>query len=320
MNTTALATTSLDVPAITYSTEQVQLIKDMYAKGATNDELKLLMYMSQKYGLDILTKQIWCVKYSGQPAQIYTSRDGFISIAHRIKTPDGRPALDGFNTKIDRIPERFSVRYYDTQKKRYETFDSDFQYIATCTVHRKDMEHPIEITVYEEEYSTGRNLWQSKRRTMIGKVAESQAFRKAFDISGLYGEDEMGQWEEGARAGAMARIKGEVENVDTETGEIVEAENIDFEEMEEEFSKDDQPKEPAKTSKQETYNPREFKIRGGKYEGKVLSECPSWWLQARFEDIESGKSDPAKYGYDKERYMAMFAQAIAIRAEAKEKE
>ena len=102
--------------------------------------------------------------------------------------------FDGLETKIERIDEPFSVRYkaYNDWKE----FKSDFQYMATTTVYRKDMSHAVSVTVYEEEYSTGRNLWTSKRRTMIGKVAESQALRKAFSISGLYSPEEMSQWEE----------------------------------------------------------------------------------------------------------------------------
>lgn len=174
---------------ITYNKEQVQLIKDMYAKRATDAELKLLMYMSDKYGLDILTKQIWCIKFGEAAAQIYAGRDGFLEVGHR----SGK--LNGIETPITRVEEPFSVEYFvwENKQKVKKVFKSDYQFVATCTVFRTDMEHPITVEVYEEEYSTGQGLWQTKRRTMIGKVAESQALRKAFSISGLYAEEEIYQ-------------------------------------------------------------------------------------------------------------------------------
>jgi phage recombination protein Bet len=306
------ATDTLAVPEIRYSGEQVQLIKDMYARGATDDELKLLMYMSKKYGLDILTKQIWCVKYANQPAQIYTSRDGFISIAHRIKLPDGRPSLDGFKTTVERIPEGFSIKYYDKDKSSWQTFTCDFQYVATCTVYRKDMDHPIEITVFEEEYSTGRNLWQTKRRTMISKVAESQAFRKAFDISGLYGEEEMGQWEEQAKTGNM-RYKAKPEPPKTIPKKPAAVPKT--------AAKAPPKTKPGYRFSGQKLDPRTF-IIGGRSQnaGKTYLETPSNYIQWCIDNIDSGVFDVSKYGYDPSKFCVMLNDALAIKHDLKEKE
>jgi hypothetical protein len=84
-------------------------------------------------------------------------------------------------TTIERIEEPFSKG----------EFSSGFQYVATTKVFSKRMSKPIIQTVWESEYSTGRDLWISKRRTMIQKVCESQALRKTFKISGLYDPAEM---------------------------------------------------------------------------------------------------------------------------------
>lgn len=48
-------------------------------------------------------------------------------------------------------------------------------------------------TVYFNEYSTGKNLWASKPRTMIAKVAEMHALRMACpeEMSQLYAEEEL---------------------------------------------------------------------------------------------------------------------------------
>lgn len=65
---------------------------------------------------------------------------------------------------------------------------------CTVTIKRKVGEHIGEYseTVYFSEYSTGKNLWVSKPRTMIAKVAEMHALRMACpeELSQAYVEEE----------------------------------------------------------------------------------------------------------------------------------
>lgn len=168
---------------------QIDLVKRMYAKGATDDEFKLMSHIAVKYELDPLVKQIWLVKYGDNPASIFTGRDGFLSIAHRTGN------FDGMNTTVERVDLSINAkkrRYNKFEKKWIEIkVERDWQYKAVCTIYRKDAKHPFIVEVYEEEYTTCENLWLDKPRTMLGKVAESQCLRKAFDIAGLYSPEEM---------------------------------------------------------------------------------------------------------------------------------
>jgi hypothetical protein len=154
-----------DIKVAKYTDKQIQLIHDTYAKNTTKEEFELYMYTASKFGLDPLLKQIWCVKFANQVAQIYAGRDGFLEIAHRSGQFNGIKS----GMKDDRT--------------------------AYAEVYRKDMDNPFYVEVDIAEYSTGQALWKSKPRTMLQKVAESQALRRAFSISGVYGEEEMGQWE-----------------------------------------------------------------------------------------------------------------------------
>ena len=164
--------------------DQIELLKRTVAKGATDDEFKIFLALAQKYDLDPFAKQIWFVKYKeSEPASIFTGRDGFLHIAHRT----GK--FDGMETQVRKVDE--PLRVYDKYGKLI--FKSDYQYVATCKVYRKDMKHPIVVEVWEEEYSAGNRMWKTKRRTMIQKVAESQALRRAFDISGLYAPEEISE-------------------------------------------------------------------------------------------------------------------------------
>ncbi len=154
----------------TVASEEYQLIKNIAAKGASDTEFKLLMHLANNYGLDPLARQIWCIKYGNSPAQIFTSRDGLLLIAHR------------------------SGQFNGMSKPEY-TYDKDGR-LESCTisVYRKDMEHPFTSTVFIEEYGGGANqLWKKMPRVMLLKVAESTALRKAFTITGLYTPEEMDQ-------------------------------------------------------------------------------------------------------------------------------
>lgn len=148
-----------------YDSKQIQLIHDLYAKDTTKEEFELYLYTANKFGLDPLLKQIWCVKFKNEKAQIYAGRDGFLEVAHRSGQFNG--------IKSGMKDER----------------------TAFAEVYRKDMENPFYVEVDMAEYSTGMALWKSKPKTMLIKVAESQALRKAFSISGIYSPEEMGQWE-----------------------------------------------------------------------------------------------------------------------------
>ena len=147
-----------------YNPQQIQLIRDMCAKDCTDNEFLLLMQLAKTYQLDPFAKQIWAVKYGNNPAAIFCGRDGFLAIAHRSGKFDGMES--------------------GTRK------DGD-DLVGWCRVYRKDMSRPFEVEVSLSEYSTGKNLWLTKPKTMIVKVAESHALRRAFGISGLYAPEEI---------------------------------------------------------------------------------------------------------------------------------
>ena len=169
-----------------WSTEQVELIKRTVAKGASDDELKLFLHLASRYDLDPFTRQIWFIKY-GDDAHIFTGRDGFLHIAHRSG------AFNGMQTQLREEPVPFEIRYYNRKEKKVEVLTRPSQFVAVCTVYRKDMSEPFVCEVWESEYSTGQGLWPTKRRVMIQKVAEASTLRRAFDISGLYLPEEVSE-------------------------------------------------------------------------------------------------------------------------------
>jgi len=159
------ATTGGGIVPAQYNQQQIQLVRDMCARDCTDNEFLLLMQLAKTYQLDPFAKQIWAVKYGNNPAAIFCGRDGFLAIAHRSGQFDGMAS---------------GTRY-----------DEEGELVGWCKVYRKDMSHPFEVEVSLSEYSTGKNLWQTKPETMIVKVAESHALRRAFSISGLYSPEEI---------------------------------------------------------------------------------------------------------------------------------
>lgn len=67
---------------------------------------------------------------------------------------------------------------------------------ATITIYRKDWEKPFVHSVEFSEYNANTQIWKSKPKTMLRKVAIAQGFRMCFpdELSGIpYTSDELGQ-------------------------------------------------------------------------------------------------------------------------------
>jgi len=152
------------------------LIKEQIAPNATNQELDLFFMMAYRTKLDPLLKQLYFIKYGqGDRAKVsyVTSIDGYRIIAHRTKQ------FAGIDEPVYKYTKKGDL------------------YSCTITVWRKDSDRGFSATVALKEYNTGKNLWVKMPLTMIAKVAEAHALRKAFphDLSGIYTTDEMDQAE-----------------------------------------------------------------------------------------------------------------------------
>ncbi len=173
--------TTVEVPILKVATAweyRIQLVKDKVAKTLTETEFELFLYLAKTYHLDPLLREIWAVKYPNEPAQIYAGRDGFLKVAHL----SGQ--FDGMST----------VLLLESNGKVIESdisFKGAVLLGAKCTVWRKDMGNPVSASVALHEYNTGRANWKTMPDTMIRKVAEAHALRRAFSIHGLYMPEEM---------------------------------------------------------------------------------------------------------------------------------
>lgn len=98
-------------------------------------------------------------------------------------------------------------------------YEMDGEKIVSCavTVQRKIGNYigDYTATVYFDEYTTKRNLWTTKPRTMIAKVAEMHALRKACpeELSQQYIEEEMELETKDAFITRTEEIKGDQEKL-----------------------------------------------------------------------------------------------------------
>ena len=183
-----------------FSDARVQMIRDQVAKGAPDFIFAAMIDIAKRRRLDPLAKQISLIKFGGTWT-IITTIDGYRALAEQTGQYAGQDAP--IFTYAD--PPTMT----NAKKKAPES--------ATITVHKmlNGMVLPFSATVYWEEYSTGTNNWSSMPRTMLAKVAESHALRKAFPavMSGLYTSEEMDQAVEGT-------AREVIEHVNRQTGEI----------------------------------------------------------------------------------------------------
>lgn len=159
---------------IDFTDDQIGLIKRTIAKDSTDDELKLFMHQCKRTGLDPMTRQIYFMKRSGK-VTIQVSIDGFRVIAERSGD-------------------------YAGQDEPIFGKDGD-ELFCKVTVYRfrGDVRYPAAVGVaYWKEYCppSGQDfMWKKMPHTMLSKVAEALALRKAYpqDLSGLYTGEEMEQ-------------------------------------------------------------------------------------------------------------------------------
>jgi phage recombination protein Bet len=165
--------------------EQIELIKNTVAVGATDTELKLFLYQAEKRGLDPLTRQIHFIKRQRWDKD----SKGYIEVG-TIQT-----GIDGFRLIADRTGKLSGI------KRGVITNDKGELVRAWAEVFRKDWTEPAREEVSFKEYcQLGKEgqpmgLWKTMPETMLKKVAEAAALRMAFpeNLSGLYSDDEMSQ-------------------------------------------------------------------------------------------------------------------------------
>jgi len=142
----------------------LETLKNTVFRGATDDELLALVVVSNEYGLNPLTKEIYAFPAKGGGIVPVVSIDGW------IRMMNDHPQFDGID---------------------YEFEHSDDGKLIACTsvIHRKDRTKPVRVTEYMVECRRNTDPWKMEHR-MLRHKATIQGARVAFGFSGITDEDE----------------------------------------------------------------------------------------------------------------------------------
>ena len=143
-------------------------IKMYLCPTATKEEIVLFLNQCQMFQLNPFKREIYLIKYGSYPADAVVGYQVYLKRAERSKQWDGMES----GTK-------------GSLKKK--------DLVAWCKVYRKDWKralyHEVEYEEFVKKKSTGEvtKFWDKMPKTMLKKVAVSQAFRLAFpdEMAGL---------------------------------------------------------------------------------------------------------------------------------------
>jgi len=181
--------TTQNAPQEWLSDENKRIIrKQFFPPNATDSDMQYCIAVAKSFNLNPILKQIFFVerkaKINGErhsKIEPLAGRDSFLTMAHR----SGKFAGIKSDCFLKDKPVFINGEW---QNKK--------ELVAIAQVYKKGHETPFEAEVRYDEYVQRTNdgritkFWAEKPETMLKKVAESQALRKAFDISGLYSIDE----------------------------------------------------------------------------------------------------------------------------------
>lgn len=174
-----------------FDAEQLAVIEaQFFPAGASKAEQNYCFAVARELGLNPILKEVQFVPRRQKigdkwlnKVEPMVGRDGFLSIAHKSNQ------IAGIETTacIKDVPQLENGKWVVKP-----------QLVAECTVWRKDSSKPFTAQVAYNEYcqktadGTPTKFWAEKPETMLKKVAESQALRKAFNIHGVYCPEEIG--------------------------------------------------------------------------------------------------------------------------------
>lgn len=268
---------------VNYTKEQINVIKNTVAQGATDTELALFLNQCKRTGLDAMTRQIYFIKDKNGKVQTQTSVDGFRLIAERSDKYEGQ-------TKVEWCGS--DGQWVDIWLKKEPPS------AARVGVYKKGFREALYAVAIFEEYAQKNYkgelsfMWNKMPSLMIAKVAECLALRKAFpnDLSGIYSSEEMAQAEieKPKQVVSVTHIEPKINPTVIQPHEIP-APRDDYEQH--------TPKEFQQSQNAEfdlVGESEEYRITFGKDKGKTIEEIGLETAKGRVEwlrnkEIESGK-------------------------------
>lgn len=182
-----------------FSRKQIEVIKEQFAKGASDMELQMFIYVCRMTKLDPFSKQIhlvprWDSRMGKEIRVVVVGIDGLRSTAERTGAYAGNSDPEfGEEIEIEVTKKDFKIKKETSSKVSVPSK-------ATVTVKKVVQGVICDFTAtakWTEYYPGDRQgaMWLKMPENMLGKCAEAKALRKAFPavMSGLYVTEEMQQ-------------------------------------------------------------------------------------------------------------------------------
>ena len=165
-----------------FSPEEVAIVKANIAKGVNDSELAYFLNVCRTVGLNPFIKEIWAYKDNKGNLLVFAGRDGFLTKAQQS------PTYNGLRSSEVRKKDKYQADIPNGKIKHTFNFKDRGPIVgAYAIVFRKDGEPTVE-TVEFSRYDRGFGAWKTHPEAMIKKVAETNALKKAFGISGIQSE------------------------------------------------------------------------------------------------------------------------------------
>jgi hypothetical protein len=188
--TVALAVGPVSEKPWLLTSDEVTLIKNNVAKGASDEELKFLLTVARRYRLDPFKQQIWFVRrwdrsadngQGGKGAHVWTPQVGINGLLFAA----GRDHKQDLGS--------VSVPEYGPMLKVGTVLAPEW---ARVKVYKKGESIPTEAEAWWTEYAPAElyraPFWKRMPRRMLAKCATALAIRQAYpDLGGLYIPEEM---------------------------------------------------------------------------------------------------------------------------------
>jgi phage recombination protein Bet len=177
----------------------------------SRQEAEQFVEIAKAYQLNPFKREIYCIPYGQgekRKLSIITGYESYLKRAERLGILAGwRAWTEGSFEVIEDVKE-IPTKNGGIWKKTVRLPVGDL--VAKVEIHRKDWEKPFLHEVYLEEYAQENEMWASKPRTMLKKVAIAQAFRMVFpdEFGGMpYTQDELPDYMTAERAPKVAEGK-----------------------------------------------------------------------------------------------------------------
>lgn len=184
-------------PAEMVTSEQItEYLKTFgFAEKLSKNECQQFTEIAKAFNLNPFKKEIYCVAYGEGEKRKLSILTGFEVY---LKRAERSGLLDGWKVWTEGTPtmkietKTFTSKRGEKYTKDVATFGGDLRGIIE--IFRKDRNHSFIHEVDLTEYAQDSEIWRTKTRTMIKKVAMAQGFRLCFpdEMGGMpYTEDEL---------------------------------------------------------------------------------------------------------------------------------